>query len=69
MRIRILLSSPKVDETPPTRRPPLTVDGLGITRAEGLARLREAIERRMMEGESVAQVFQPDGTGTSGWNA
>jgi hypothetical protein len=67
MRIRIFLRSTTVPEIPPSLRPPLTVDGLGTTRTEGLARLREAIQRRMMEGESVGQVFRPDGTDTSGW--
>jgi hypothetical protein len=69
MRIPILLPLFVVEKLRPTVRPPLTVDGLGRSRADGLARLREAIERRMMEGESVGQAFQSDSTGTSGWKA
>jgi hypothetical protein len=52
MWIPILLP-PNPDERPrPIGRPPLTVDGLGATRKEALARLREAIARRTAEGES-----------------
>jgi hypothetical protein len=69
MRIRIMFLSTAVEAPRPALRPPLTVDGLGTTRTEGLARLREAIERRTMEGDSLGQAFQPDGPESSGWNA
>jgi hypothetical protein len=65
MRIRVLLSTNAVDEPRPAIRPPLTVDALGVTRAESLARLRDAIKRRTMEGESIGRVFQPDSTDMS----
>ena len=65
MRIPIWLRSTAVEEHRPTVRPPLTVDGLGITRSQSLARLREAIERRTMEGEAAAQTFPSDGAGST----
>ena len=66
MRIPMLVRLSLVEEPWPRLRPAFTVDGLGATRTEGLARLRQAIERRAMEGESVGQAFEPDGTGKSG---
>jgi hypothetical protein len=47
-----------------TGRPPLTVTALGATREQALARLREAIIRRSMEGAVLPPLETeiPEGT-------
>ena len=50
MRLPILIQPITTDASQASIRPRLTVDALGATRDQGLARLREAIERRLAEG-------------------